>query len=174
MNLRGGDRRKIVAAPRASGKFVTPEDPSLSRDGTELAFVGELNQEQAIRALYTVRMSGSNLDRIVPFSFHLGTVTDWSPDGDRIVFTEYQTGPGNTVTILPDGSGLLRVTHYTGDTGAGGASYSPDGRWIVFRLQNNAKDRFALWKMHSDGSDATRIRRLRFNFGSIHWGPRPR
>jgi Tol biopolymer transport system component len=124
--------------------------------------------------LYTVRMNGSDLRLIIPFSFDLGVVTDWAPEGDRIVATEYQTGPGNTVTVRPDGSDLLRVTHYAGDVGAGGASYSPDGRWIVFRRQDNTKEKYALWKMHPDGSDATRIRRLRFNFGSIHWGPRPR
>jgi Tol biopolymer transport system component len=77
------------------------------------------------------------------------------------------------VTILPDGSGLVELTHETGDRGAGGASYSPDGRWIIFRLQDPSKDRFALWKMRPDGSDGARITRLRLQPFGINWGPRP-
>jgi TolB protein len=170
MNLDGGNRRKIVAAPRDSGRLIAMADPSVSPNGRTIAFIG--GRTETARGLYTVRMNGSDLQLIVPFSFDLGVVTDWAPDGDRIVATEYQTGPGNTVTVRPDGSDRVRVTHYTGDVGAGGASYSPDGRWIVYRRQNNNKEQYALWKMRPDGSDATRIRRLRFNFGSIHWGPR--
>jgi Tol biopolymer transport system component len=116
------------------------------------------------RALYKVNMNGSNLEQIVPFGFDVGVVHGWSPDGGRIVLTVYSEYPDghspNVVTILPHGSGLVELTHETGDRGAGGASYSPDGRWIIFRLQDLSKDRFALWKMHPDGSDRTRITRL--------------
>jgi Tol biopolymer transport system component len=90
------------------------------------------------------------------------------------VYSEYPDGHSpNVVTILPDGSGLVELTHETGDRGAGGASYSPDGRWIIFRLQDLSKDRFALWKMRPDGGDATRITRLRLQPFGIDWGPRP-
>ncbi len=89
------------------------------------------------------------------------------------MFTEYQDGPGNMDIIRPDGSGLKQVTHYDGDLGAGGAVYSPDGRWILYRLQNDVTGKYAIWKMRPDGSQRTRIRGLGVKFVNLDWGPEP-
>jgi Tol biopolymer transport system component len=171
MNLKGGDRRRIIYTPRVHGRLLNPEDPNVSPNGTTLAFVGGLFDEANVRALYTVKLDGTHLTRVVPFHFHVGTRIEWAPSGDRIVFTEYETGPGNTMTVRPDGSDLVAVTHYRGDVGAGGAVYSADGRWILFRLQSDTLH--SLWKMRPDGSDKTRIRRLPARFGGLDWGPQP-
>jgi TolB protein len=171
MDLRGGHRRKIKRTPQGTHAI----DPNVSPDGGIVTFVAE--RRAGKRALYRVNMNGSNLEQIVPFGFDVGVVHGWSPDGGHIVLTVYSEYPDghspNVVTILPDGSGLVELTHETGDRGAGGASYSPDGRWIIFRLQDPSKDKFALWKMHPDGSEGTRITRLRLQPFGINWGPRP-
>jgi len=57
-----------------------------------------------------------------------------------------------------------------GDVNAFVGSYSPDGRWIVFRLEDHGS--FGLYKMRSDGSGLRPILGLsglkpRF----IDWGP---
>jgi Tol biopolymer transport system component len=173
MNLQGGHRRKIVLAPRASGKLLNPMDPNVSPDGSTLAFVGERNPNGAVRALYTVRMNGRHMERIVPFSFRLCSRSDWAPDGKHLVFTDYRDGPGNTMIVRPDGSGLQQVTHYQGDAGPGGAVFSPDGRWILYRHQNSVSGRFAIWKMRPDGKDRIHVKWLGVNFGHLDWGPRP-
>ena len=167
MNLTGGVRTLIRHVPPQ----VQGGDPNVSPGGGTIAFVGE--RKNGLRALYTVKMDGSHLSRITSFRWAAGTRIDWSPSGRRIVFTEYQDGPGNTVIVRPDGSGLKQVTHYDGDRGAGGAVYSPDGRWILYRLQNDVTSKYAIWKMHPDGSRRTRIRGLGVKFVNLDWGPEP-
>jgi hypothetical protein len=65
------------------------------------------------------------------------------------------------------------VTHYQG--GAANAfvgSYSPDGRWIVFRLNENGL--FGLFKIHPDGTHLETILPLSsFRPRFIDWGARP-
>jgi TolB protein len=54
-----------------------------------------------------------------------------SPDGSRIVFTSHRDGAMGLWTMKTDGSDLRRVTKRRGY--AGGAFYSPDGQWLVYR-----------------------------------------
>lgn len=165
MNLKGGGRTRIRRVPSKLGGG----DPNVSPDGRTIAFIGA--KTDSLQAVYTVRMNGRGLNRITAFS-HLGLRLDWSPSGGDIVFTSYQDGPGNTVVIRPDGSGLVQVTHYSGDLGAGGAVYSPDGRWILYRRQNDTTSRYEIYKMRPDGSQRTLVKRLNVRFVNLDWGPR--
>ena len=66
----------------------------------------------------------------------------------------------NTWTIARDGSDLQAVTDYPAGTRAFGNSYSPDGKWILLRIeQDDASGGFqsALFKIRPDGSDLTQI-----------------
>jgi Tol biopolymer transport system component len=117
-------------------------------------------------------MNGKRLRQLTPFSMNVGTVVDWAPNGGHIVFTEYRSGPGNTMLVRADGSGRSQVTHYDGHVGAGGASYAPNGRWIVYRRQNNATGRNAIWKMRPAGTNKTHIRAIGTPFGGLDWGAR--
>jgi TolB protein len=61
----------------------------------------------------------------------------WSPDGATIVFTSWRVEPGDSAraphlyTMRADGEGERRLVAASLETSAG-ASYSPDGRWIVY------------------------------------------
>lgn len=76
-----------------------------------------------------------------------GTV---SPDGKRIVFTSHRDGAMGLWTMAVDGSDLRRVTKRRGY--AGGAFYSPDGRWLVYRAfyPKNAEDEKVLEQLLSE------------------------
>jgi Tol biopolymer transport system component len=170
MNLTGGGRTLVRRVP--TRLVLDGGDPNVSPGGGKIAFVG--TRSDGLRALYTIKSDGTQLDRITRFRLEAGSRIDWSPSGRRIVFTEYRAGgPGNTATIRPDGSGLVQITHYSGDQGAGGAVYSPDGRWILYRHQNDVTGRYAIWKMRHGGSHKTRIRNMRVYVVTLDWGPQP-
>ncbi len=77
-------------------------------------------------------------------------------------------------TVRRDGSQLRMLTHYRGGRfGAFAGSYSPDGRWVVLRVENLAKKSYRLYKMHPDGSRHVLLARLPFSPRHIDWGPLP-
>jgi hypothetical protein len=65
-------------------------------------------------------------------------------------------GQVNTFTIRPDGTDLFAVTNYPpGGTRALGNSYSPDGNWILLRIEEGGL--YSLEKIHPDGTGLTQI-----------------
>jgi Tol biopolymer transport system component len=168
MNLDGSDRRLITPAGG--------EDPNVSPNGRLLAFLGFAGGPPG--ALMTSAISGGPASQLTPFSFDVGSKLDWSPDGSRLGFIHNANfaSPGdsaNIATIRADGTDLRFITHYTGrDVNAFFGSYSPDGRWIVFRLEDHG--RFGLYKMRADGSHLKAILPLSgFAPRFIDWGARP-
>ena len=152
-------------------------DPNVSPNGKRLSFLTN-NGQPGGTALFTSRIDGSNLFQVTPFSFDVAVKQDWAPDGQHLVFTVNGDVlmPGvsaNIATIRPDGTDLQFVTHYQGGTDrAFVGSYSPDGRWIVFRLNENGLA--GLFKIHPDGTHLTTIIPLSsFRPRFIDWGARP-
>ena len=173
VKLDGSDRRHITSGPCCG---VT--DPNVSPDGQTISFVG-FNGLDFGEALFTVGIDGSNLLQLTPFTIDLAIRQDWAPDGQHIVVTTHANfaHPGesaNIATIRPDGTHLHYLTHYQGgEVNAFVGSYSPDGRWIVFRLEDHGS--FGLYKMHPDGTDLQPILGLSsFKPRFIEWGPRSR
>ena len=153
MKLDGSNRRLVTAC---EGNGVT--DPETSPDGRMISFTCFSNDGAA---LFDSKIDGKGLRQLTPYSFQVGTRADWSPDSRRILFIS-TPGEGtpqaavNTATIAAHGGGLKWLTHFgPGGLRAFGNSYSPDGRWIVLRMENG--DQNALFKMKTDGSDLTQI-----------------
>ena len=153
MKLNGADRRFISDC---QGTGVT--DPEVSPDGTMLSFTCFSDEGQA---LFDANIDGSGLHQLTPFSAQVGNKADWSPDSQRIMFiTAVDEGQPdaqvNTWTIGRDGSDLEAVTSYPpGGTRAFGNSYSPDGEWILLRIEQG--DLNALFKIRPDSTDLTQI-----------------
>ena len=73
--------------------------------------------------------------------------------------------------MRPDGSDVRNVTHFTGGQVSGFfGSYSPDGRWIVYRLEDHGA--FSLVKVHPDGSGSRTILDLPVRCRGVDWGAR--
>jgi len=167
MGLHGHDRRAITTTPPGLHAI----DPNVSPDGTTLAFVAQKPNERA--ALDLVDTDGTDLRQIVPFSFRLGTRYDWAPDGQRLVFTTNGFETSNVATVRPDGTDLTYLTNSRSpDVSFGGAAYSPDGQWIVFRLVDQGES--AYFRMRPDGGAMHLIVDLPQavqNPGGVDWGP---
>jgi Tol biopolymer transport system component len=168
MDRNGNDRQRI-------GNCCV--DPNVSPNGKKLSFLRSTDVEGQ-SALFTSAIDGSNLFQVTPFSFNVAIKQDWAPDGRDLVFTKDGDVlmPGisaNIATIRPDGTHLRFLTHYEGgDVSAFVGSYSPDGRWIVFRLNDHGS--FGLFKMHPDGTHLKTILPLSsFRPRFIDWGSRP-
>jgi Tol biopolymer transport system component len=171
MDLTGADRHPITTG---TNNGVT--DPNVSPDGRTLSFI-DFNGLDFGQALYTSGIDGSSPFRLTPFSFDVAIKHDWAPDGRHLVFTVNADFPNpgdsaNIATIAPDGSGRRYLTNYTGGQVNGFVgSYSPDGRWIVFRLEDHG--RYGLYMMHPDGTAKHAILNLSsFKPRFIDWGSR--
>lgn len=171
VRLDGTGLRQVLGARRLY-KFY----PKVSPDGRMLAFLAETRNHEG-NALFSARMNGTHLHRLVPYSVDPGGLS-WAPNGRRIVLSDHAntpTKPGNLDTVRPDGSGFRQVTDFNGvDLRAGcSCSFSPDGKWIVYRRFNESVGRYAVWKMHPDGTHQTRVLRTKHPATGNDWGPRP-
>ena len=171
MDLGGGDRMKITTG---IGRGVT--DPNVSPDGQVVSFI-EFNGEDLGQAIASVRSDGSDISTVVPFELDVAVKHDWAPNGRRIVFTDHADDfdrAANIATVRPDGTGLRYLTDYRRPRcRAYVGGYSPNGNWIVFRLEIG--DRSGLFRMHPDGKDWREIIPLSsFRPRFIDWGPKPR
>lgn len=152
-------------------------DPNASPDGRTITFVRH-KETGKLQALFAVNLNGRHVRKLVPYTFEIAIKHDWAPQGHQIVITtdaDYPHGRSPNVAIVrPDGSRFRELTHLDHKgVGAFAGSFSPNGRWIVFRLENLNTETFGLWKMHPDGSDRTLIASLPFAPRSIDWGPQP-
>jgi Tol biopolymer transport system component len=168
MDLTGGSRVEVT---EGIGRGVT--DPNVSPDGATVSFVA-YNGKDLGQALMTSAMDGTNLERIVPFRLDVAVKQDWAPDGQHLVFGDNAdrfTKSANIATVASDGTDLTYLTHFHNPTHrAYVGGYSPNGRWIVFRIEIG--DRSGLFRMHPDGSALKTIIPMgAFRPRYIDWGP---
>ncbi len=131
------------------------EDPNVSPDGRTISLTcGQV--PEVLQALCTFPAFGGSVTAITPFTAEVGAKSDWAPNGHRLVFTDHADLPNpgdsaNVGVVRPNGTDEHLLTHFSGgEVNAFAGSYSPDGRWIVLRLEDHGQ--FGLYKMHPDGT----------------------
>lgn len=134
--------------------------PSLSPDGTRIAFVSDRDASNFPEAaamhgayvydIYVMDADGSNVVRLTDtggFDMNPG----WSPDGTRIVFASERSGNGEIYVMDPDGSDVVNLTNLAGAGGGGSPTWSPDGTRILFATDGD------LYLMDADGSNVIQL-----------------
>ncbi|HEY5979955.1 MAG TPA: hypothetical protein VIT41_10000 [Microlunatus sp.] len=164
--------RQVTFPP--TGSYDT--DPSVSPDGRSLSFVRIRSGDDKQSALVTLDLRTGREHQVTPFSANVAVKQDWAPDGKRLTFTRdgHEAVPGissNVMTIAPSGRHQRAVTQYAGgERRAIVGSYSPDGRWIVYREES--PDGARLMKIRTDGSRATEVLAVPGLVPAfIDWGP---
>jgi Tol biopolymer transport system component len=173
----GSGEPQRITAPGPDGY----DEPNPSPDGRLLSYIRVEDRVEFQQALTVSRIDGSEPHDLLPPAEDVAVKTGWSPDSSHIVLTTDANQIGdapleaNLATIAVDGSDLRYLTHYSGgQLSAFAGSYSPDGRWIVYRLQDNVTGESGLWRIHPDGTEPSLVfsqSGLRARF--IDWGATP-
>jgi Tol biopolymer transport system component len=156
-----GDNAQMVASP----------------DGTRLAFQRQnspLGRPADATAVFVVGVNGRHLRRITPYALDAGDHPDWSPDGRWILFRSNEAGgflDSQLFMVHPNGTGLRQVTHLSADTLLLSASFSPDGRRIVYAQtgQGGVPDIFT---MNRNGGGRRQLTRTPRWESAPDWGSR--
>ena len=102
-------------------------EPSLSPDGRQIVFEADLDND--VSTLWLVDADGTHLKNLMPGS--KDKQPNWSPSGDKILFQrQLSDGRWNLYTVRPDGENIRPALAETADDTD--ASWSPDGKWIVY------------------------------------------
>ena len=173
MNLDGSGRRQLtqLRTPTSS------EDghPFWSPNGKRIGFV-RLNSRakpQGKQAIFVMNADGSGVRRVTPWQMLAGDHPDWSPDGRWILFRSPEPGGfagDDLFRVRLDGSGLKRLTNTKPDVEMFSASYSPDGRSIVFS-RTGKRGLPDLWVMRADGTKVRQLTRTARWDSAPDWGP---
>ena len=153
------------------------EQMVVSPDGRHIAFVrlnSPLAEPAGGIAIFVMRSDGTHLRRITAWSLRAGVSPDWSPDGRWILFRSNADGGGldsQLYVIHPDGRGLRAVTDVGADTKLYSASFSPDGRQIVYG-RSGLDDLPDLYTVRTNGSRTTPVAVTPGWESSPDWGPR--
>jgi hypothetical protein len=147
------------------GNCVGEDDPAWSPDGSQIAFqynladpayTGSLGLDAGI---WIVNRDGTGLhqvtERTPATDWDFGA--QWSPDGRQLAFvrSDLSSGADAIFTVDTDGSNEHQVTPWTLN-GGDRTDWSPDGRWILFRVQGGDGSS-NLYEAHPDGSAITNL-----------------
>jgi Tol biopolymer transport system component len=183
MRADGSHARRLTTNPFPDQGGDT--DPNVSPDGHTVSFVriSEFDDQQA---LFSVRLDGSHLRRLLPYAADVAIKHDWSPDGKHIVVSVNANegsrphASANVAILRPDGSHLRRLTHFRGrELNALVGGFSPDGRWIVYRVETGDGEptlpggQYALMKVSPRGGQPELIAAMDSRPRNIDWGPTP-
>jgi Tol biopolymer transport system component len=125
-----------------------------SPNGSRLACEGFGQTDPSLNGVYTLRSSdGGDLQRVTSDPNGDDAPSDYSPNGNRLVFTRANDTTYALYTVKLDGSGMKQITPDGMDFNFGNGSWSPQGNQIVFSAHvPNGDFHSSVWVVHFNGT----------------------
>jgi TolB protein len=134
-----------------------------SPDGERVAYAMSVGVPQEYE-IFTMDADGRNHLRISQGLRGIGGSVDWSPDGSHLLI---HAGPFGDKDIYKLDATTGNTVQLTDGGNNAGASYSPDGFYIVFNSLRN-EDQADLYIMRADGTNQVQLT----NHPEPDWGAR--
>jgi TolB protein len=166
--------------------YVTPDgreyrevaegrDGAISPDGKTIAFTRKTGKGFPV---FAMDADGRNVRQLTQHENEIGAVAPtWSPDGKRILYAD-QAGEALEVFVCDADGRNVRQLSQLGKISSS-AAWSPDGRFITFRVTDMAywrndrtrekayddkqADKRPVWVMRADGTDAQLLEVLHYH-----------
>ena len=143
LDLERGSRTKLTQDP------ADDIGPTWSPDGTTIAFSSDRTGQ---RDIYRKAAHGGSEDLLVYTAPSADSVTDWSPDGQQIVFHGF--GEISLTGATSDG-GAKPTRWYTSKFPSTNGQFSPDGRWIAFSSSESGRTEIYVAPVSGPGGKVT-------------------
>jgi TolB protein len=174
------DEKAVIGYVTTDGEYkevAEGRDGAISPDGTTIAFTKRVGKGFP---LFVMDADGRNPRQITTHENEIGAVAPtWSPDGKKILYAD-QVGEALEIFVChADGSGQQQITHLNKISSS--AAWSPDGRFITFRVTDNAywrdtqtrerayadkaADKRPVYVMRADGSNIHLVETLHYQCG---------
>ncbi len=141
------NKRHIVAEDLY--RMVGVQDPQISPDGRQIAFVQLIRDRHQNKARQSIWLAATDGSRLRQFTNGeaADTAPRWSPDGTSLVFVSTRTGKPQLYLIPADGGEAVQLTYMP--NGATAPAWSPDGRQIAFLSSARPEE----WQAETDKED---------------------
>jgi Tol biopolymer transport system component len=138
-------------------------DGELSPDHTQVAFTQGVNVDEDERAVAVVNVDGTGLRTLVlePSA----SQPQWSPDGLRIAFQQWNTDDYDLFMINADGTGKVDLGRFRPPY-----AWSPDGTSIIAYRYSERGQSADIWMVPADGGNAVDLTTTNA-YSSPTWSP---
>lgn len=129
-------------------------EPSFSPDGQFVVFESHTNDDEENGIITKFRVSGGSYEELTQNGDDCRE-PNWSPKGDLIVYQQLRNDRWDLWVMNTDGSGKKQITTGSGDKTD--ASFSPDGRWVIYSTDNGQLDLANVYAVSVSGGSPIRV-----------------
>ncbi|WP_235886338.1 family 16 glycoside hydrolase [Paenibacillus cymbidii] len=164
-------------APALTDTYV----PQFTKDDQKIVFTQKYGSSDIYGNIYIVNKDGTGLtnltnNNLFAYEYFLSSLDthgaseelSLSPDGTKILYSQYVGSVPQLYTMNMDGSGKTQLTN--GETWAAKGKYSPDGTRIGF-IRKVGANYWQLFVMNADGSNVRQLTNITGAVRNFDWAP---